>query len=323
MNAARLAVLVALASYADNETKTCFPAQGTLGKMLGASRAWVNKIIRELAEIGLIEKVSRLRSDQGTSSCIYRIRFEPDAPAEPHGEDSEKHSDFSAVTPVTGGVTIVDTNKTQTKNQTLSEIGIDDWMPRSATVDSMAATVGPKAAERFVARFRGKVAAKGYQYADWDAAVLEWFEADRQRGLVAAAAALGAGSPARKRGADGPATTRPAPDTDLDGYLARAEHVDHEVAATVRCLLAGAAVPGTVDQPARFKAACLLIAKTKGIGFYDAWLSRLEAGEMSGGVLSVVGGTSLQRRHVGMHCESALLAACRHAGLPVERLRFE
>ncbi len=73
INADRFCILSALASYAD-ERGLCHPSQATLAKHLKRSRPWVNRIVRELTELGLILKTSRTRSgNAGTTSCEYRL----------------------------------------------------------------------------------------------------------------------------------------------------------------------------------------------------------------------------------------------------------
>jgi len=49
-----IAVYNVLASFANNDTQTCFPTQQTIADLIGLSRATVNRKIRLLKELGLI-----------------------------------------------------------------------------------------------------------------------------------------------------------------------------------------------------------------------------------------------------------------------------
>ena len=65
-------VLAALSTYAD-EHGFCEPSQATLARWLKRSRPWVNRVIAELVEVGLLEKAARTRNNGGTTSCRYRL----------------------------------------------------------------------------------------------------------------------------------------------------------------------------------------------------------------------------------------------------------
>lgn len=78
MNADRLCLLAALATYAD-ERGLCSPSQSTIARHLKRSRPWVNRVIAELVEIGLVEKRNRSRQNGGTTSCEYVLRFTVDS----------------------------------------------------------------------------------------------------------------------------------------------------------------------------------------------------------------------------------------------------
>jgi hypothetical protein len=102
MDADRFCILAALSTYAD-EDGTCHPSQATLARHLKRSRPWVNRVIGELTEYGLIEKTARTRSSNaGTTSCEYRLvvqpglGFEEETPVTPmtspcHGGDAPCH----------------------------------------------------------------------------------------------------------------------------------------------------------------------------------------------------------------------------------------
>jgi hypothetical protein len=76
IDADRFAVLAALATYAD-ENGICEPSQATLAKRLGRSRPWVNRVIADLASVGLLRKTGRSRANGGTTSCRYMLALCP------------------------------------------------------------------------------------------------------------------------------------------------------------------------------------------------------------------------------------------------------
>lgn len=75
MNADRLCILAALTTYSDDRG-LCSPSQSTLAKRLKRSRPWVNRVLAELVEIGLIIKRPRYRDNGGATSCEYVVRFQ-------------------------------------------------------------------------------------------------------------------------------------------------------------------------------------------------------------------------------------------------------
>ena len=71
-------LLAALSTYAD-EQGYCEPSQATLARWLKRSRPWVNRVIAELVDKELLEKVGRRRDNGGTTSCRYRLLDTPPA----------------------------------------------------------------------------------------------------------------------------------------------------------------------------------------------------------------------------------------------------
>ncbi|MEI8393213.1 MAG: helix-turn-helix domain-containing protein [Rhodospirillaceae bacterium] len=159
-----LAVLVTLKRHADFTTGEAFPSQATIASKLGRSRPWVNRVIAELVEQGLVTKERRHLARGGETSCKYHLVSSiSDTPCQP-----------------------VDTNRThnqQTQDASKSPVQIsnvpaEDWQPtdkslaraleRFPNVD-LAASI-----ENFVLRCR----AKNYRYRDVDAAWLSWLAED-------------------------------------------------------------------------------------------------------------------------------------------------
>lgn len=79
----RFALLAALATYADDKG-ACTPSQSTLARRLKRSRPWINRVVSDLVRIGLLHKTMRKRSNGGTTSCEYIVRFTP--PEESRGD---------------------------------------------------------------------------------------------------------------------------------------------------------------------------------------------------------------------------------------------
>lgn len=316
-----LSLLNTLSSHADATEDTCFPSQGELADILGRSRPWVNAAIKELVNLGLLVKVNRIkktRTGYATTSCLYRLIYrEADCSVAPE-EDSENEDRILNFSPLTPPVKQPDTNKNPT-NKSLSEISIDDWKPAASTLTELKDALGLDAGERYLAKFRAKVAERGYQYADFDVALLDWLEADRKRGLLS--------KPEKAKPVAG-TTSRQARehsakiDTDIAAFVDNADEVPAEVKTVVYALLAGTAPAAFVSEGARFKAACLMLAKDRGLDFYRAWLAQLELSSISDGTLLVGGGSSYGRRFVSEKCEGTIARACRAAGLRFERLRF-
>lgn len=314
-----LIVLNALMLHADTQTFTCFPSQKRIGDMLKRSRAWVNRVIRELSEIGLIQKSHRTRDDHGMSSCEYRIVYHDPRSEVPAAVDKDSEfNEISAVTVVTGGVKDDDTNKTQTNKYTLSEISIEDWKPKTSTLKAMTASVGDAAAGRFVARFRRKVAAKGYQYPDFDVAILEWFEADRLRGLVSQP---GSGQSRRKATVASSPRSDPAP--SLEEYMEAKPEIGDLVKQTVREALAGKLVRADIDLETRFQAACLHLAHSKNINLHTVWFTGMRSVGCDRGILRLSQPDRVKREHVEKTFDSSLTASCIALGIDVNRIKYE
>jgi len=93
LDADHLAVLAALSTYADPEGY-CEPSQSTLARQLRRSRPWVNRVIAELSQRGLITKEARQRKhNNGTTSCRYQLRSAPPADAAPVTPMTERVSE--------------------------------------------------------------------------------------------------------------------------------------------------------------------------------------------------------------------------------------
>ncbi len=75
LDADGIAVLSALSTFADRQGR-CWPSQTTLATKLKRSRAWVNKVVAQLAEIGLIEVKDRWSQSGGRLSSLYTLAMD-------------------------------------------------------------------------------------------------------------------------------------------------------------------------------------------------------------------------------------------------------
>lgn len=164
------ALFNALAHYA-NTDGFCFPSQSTLAHDLGRSRAWVNKYISKLVEIGLVEKEHRTRSsDNGNTSCGYII---------------PSIRDFHLSKNVTPPVMKNDINNENQINKKLHsndpsslDNEQDRWEPSNDAIEE-AKSINPNLdTQSHVERFKLKIKAKGYKYKDLNSAWLLWIRED-------------------------------------------------------------------------------------------------------------------------------------------------
>jgi hypothetical protein len=205
MDADRFCILAALSTYADDQG-TCHPSQATLARHLKRSRPWVNRVIAELTEFGLIEKRARTRSgNAGTTSCEYRLvaqsgmNIQDEAPAT---QMTASRQDGDA--PCQDG----DTTQSKTKQNQYTRPGTRDpnsqsiqpeakkrprtepvpqaWRP-SAEVVAVAKTLCPAVdLDAHAVMFAAKSRSKGYHYLTnaIDDAWLAWLLEDGMRNDV-------------------------------------------------------------------------------------------------------------------------------------------
>ena len=98
LDANRIAVLAVLSTYASPDG-SCWPSQSTLATKLKRSRAWVNGVLADLCDLGILTKLRRRYLHGGEKSCLYRLT----------GHDEL----FSADTPLTPSAAEADTNTTK------------------------------------------------------------------------------------------------------------------------------------------------------------------------------------------------------------------
>lgn len=195
ISADQLAVLVALKRHADFTTGEAHPSQTTLAAKLGRSRPWVNRVVADLVERGLVVKERRRLARGGETSCRYRL---PAAAVATEGSPLSAVADPSTVSaaadpfPVSaaadGACAPADTNRTPIQpipDAPGARAGVSmpaaEWQPSDAALgralDRFPGTDLAASVERFVSRCRSR----GYRYRDFDAAWLGWLAEDAER----------------------------------------------------------------------------------------------------------------------------------------------
>lgn len=212
VDADRFAVLAALTTYADDEG-FCEPSQGTLAKRLGRSRPWANRVVADLASLGLLRKQGRARSNGGTTSCRYQLAQTPEqveefaagnaspeaavvaatprrraADTACHGRDTS-HADPEHIRdsrPAARGTGASDDRKAP-EARTASPAPDEargsppsDWLPGEASVAEALRLCPDADLDEHTARFVARCRSKGYRYASLDDAWLEWLLTDRR-----------------------------------------------------------------------------------------------------------------------------------------------
>ena len=198
VGADEIAVLAVLALHS-NKSGSCWPTQGLLGRLLGRSRPWVNKVIGKLVELGIVVRTHRTRDDGGDRACLYTLV----APVEQsHAQDSVV---ADADTRSHDGDSVKDSSEHKTGthtarpalNQNIVQLDLitpePDWQPSDTdlcwAMDRYPAVDLSASVERFVNRCR----AKGYRYRDLGAAWRSWLTDDTKAGGRFGAAKTGAG----------------------------------------------------------------------------------------------------------------------------------
>ncbi len=68
-------ILILLANNANDETGDCFPSQSYLAKRSGLSLSTVNRVIKRLETVGLVDIIPQYRDDGGRRSNRYRLNM--------------------------------------------------------------------------------------------------------------------------------------------------------------------------------------------------------------------------------------------------------
>jgi hypothetical protein len=199
MDLDRWGVLTTLALYADADG-LCYPSQATIARVLKRSRPWVNRVIADLADAGLIRKTARTRTGNGgTTSCEYRLVMDPNERLETHpgvtggtpgchADDTPrhpadrtqyklKHNNLARPTMRDPSEITAVSDKTNMAREPVPA----DWTP-SANAMERARTLSPdEDLSTHAAMFASRSRAKNYLYATdrIDDAWLAWLAEDR------------------------------------------------------------------------------------------------------------------------------------------------
>jgi hypothetical protein len=199
MDLDRWGVLTTLALYAD-EDGLCYPSQATIARALKRSRPWVNRVIGDLAEAGLIRKTSRTRaSNGGTTSCEYRVITDPNdvvgvgdgvTRATPlrHRDDTPCHRGDTNQPEIKQNNPARPDARDLSEKQPLSDRADTerepvpaDWAPSADTMDKARAVSPDEDLEAHAVMFANRSRSKGYLFARGrvDQAWLAWLAEDR------------------------------------------------------------------------------------------------------------------------------------------------
>lgn len=178
LDADHLVVLAALSIYADPQG-FCDPSQSTLAAQVKRSRPWVNRVIGDLARLGLIEKATRRRRhNNGMTSCQYRLAFAEDMSTRPvtnvtrpivmedtpcpQDDTIQKFKELNQCTP-TRREPPSDTVTTESACDT--EAVPDGWVPSEEAITEARRLCSTIDLERHAEMFALKRRAKDYRYA--------------------------------------------------------------------------------------------------------------------------------------------------------------
>lgn len=219
VDADALAVLSALATFANRQGR-CWPSQTTLAAKLKRSRAWVNKTLGRLADIGLIAVRDRWSENGGRLSSLYELQTTPegaaatnspvaaaDAPCQPqrHEQPDFKQNPDS---PALGA-------------QEPAIAPGKDWSPSAEDRAWAENRHGAVDLDRHVETFRLRCQAHGYRYRDIGAAWRAWLNQDVAAGKAPCAAKSSSRTPK-------PSAPRNSP-PNLDAWMAAASRVQAAV----------------------------------------------------------------------------------------------
>ena len=191
-------VMAAMATYAD-ASGICDPSQATLARRLNRSRPWVNRVVAQLAEIGLIEKTVRHRGNGGTTSCEYRLLLvqpgTPDAETPVRGVTGAGHVDDTPCHRYDKNQPELEQNNCPPAPHAQSGDGIHvlgkeslptGWTPSPAAVAEALALYPDAAVEEHTALFLARCRSKGYRIEPGkaDDTWLSWLIEDSRRERV-------------------------------------------------------------------------------------------------------------------------------------------
>lgn len=208
LEASELGLLVTLHKFAD-AGGTCFPSHETIAAELKRSRRWVIDALKRLESLGRIKVTVRI-SKSGKASNVYSLRDVKNLHIANSLDMQNLHIAETAGSDLPNGQTpdaarcaksahelTQESKNTPTPRASPVVVAIrtalpQGWVPSSAVVQQ-AIEMFPDATDQelaeHTAKFTLRCRAKGYPYADFDAAWLDWFVRDRKEAKEKANAA--------------------------------------------------------------------------------------------------------------------------------------
>jgi hypothetical protein len=311
MDASKLGLLVILAGYVRPGDPTCWPAQGTLAKLAGRSRAWVNKMLSELADLGIVEKTNRTRQDKGATSCMYRIHFTQDVRATVIPSRSSGALPHEFTPPVSKD----DTNKNQSNNTHSDGNSWVEWNPAADVVAEIERQVGADEARLYVDRFLRRCRAKyHYKLEEMEAALRRWFREDLASGYFAKRSA-------RRSAGSKPLPVRPDDRVTVSAIQANGDEAAQRVAQAIEAGQDAAQISCTPEQ--RAAGALMSFLPIHGRAVYDSWLRGLQFARMSGDTLVLTAPGTYHASYCRQHHLGELQRALHLAGFDVGSVHIE
>ncbi len=300
LNPSEFKVAYALKAYLNENTGLSFPGQDTLADETNLARTTVNGAVRKLEKKGFIRKYKR---KTGTNAnCVYIFTEWAMFP-----ETGSKDVDY-VPEPMskkqTSDVQKTDTNLFQNNLYSLSrsdDQNISEWTASEQTVLSINELAPDMDAPKYVARFKAKVEKYGYQFKDFDEAVLDWATADVPKNRY-------------------PKLKKALPDI----HVSQAEIKEREeVVAVAACLQEGRVVDSEIPPKDRFKGALIHVSKAKGPNFYKNWFSKIDLASIDNGVGILRGQNAFIISTVVRDHSEMLLEAARTVGMPIKCFRTD
>jgi hypothetical protein len=322
LDAAHLGLLAVLSSYARQDKTTCFPSQSTLADRVGRSRAWVNAALAKICDLGIIEKRSRFRADQGRSSNLYTIRFQQDQSA---GQQDQSAADNLVSEEMTGGVKDIDMKQNKDKS-THSDGGINEWKVQPEMLREMEKKIGLEGAKLYVQRFILRCKRQyHYRVEELDLALRQWFNDDVERLMEKRAKGSSTSAQPKSRTGwnkqPGPLPVRPDDRVQVSASN-RPDDIDlpDEIWAAAGRVERGERLPDAMPDQVRFRAALASLLASKGRSVYDQWLAKLDFAGVQNGNAVIRAQTSFKADYVRQTFGDDMARAFRKAGLRFDGL---
>lgn len=192
-----LLALLALADWSDDEGR-CWPSIAAIGKKTRLSRSQAQRMVHRLIDVGIVSVTGNKTGGAPGSTRQYRINLSKltgRMDATPTGStgatgsvnatgrmDAQEGSHGCAETGSTGATqTVSEPSTTVNRTQRARKTAFPSGFTVSDRVMAWATTKGYSDLDAHLEAFKSKCQAKGYTYADWDAAFMEAIREDWAR----------------------------------------------------------------------------------------------------------------------------------------------